>query len=289
MGDQRELTLVEEPKGLTLKVLNFQDGVIQTNADEIMVEVEGILKRYEQGMFPVEKIPEAKKARAELNAAVQTLNSKRIEFEKAWMKPFEPFRQKVSDICAKIKEVSAQIDAVIKTTEARERSEKRAEIEAFFRSLGPQVVTLEQVADPSWLNKTVTMAVVRKEISSKLTKVHQDLAILERTDEPEARAHYLSTLDLTAALRRADGLRAMRDRLAKEAEAKAAAPAPAPETPITPEDAPVRIVLGGGGARVVTDRPPPRTVVVTLRNPTDGQLDMIRAFLDASGVLYSVA
>lgn len=285
MSDQKDLIPAEDTS-LELKVLTIQDGVIKTNADEIMVKVEKALEAYDPEKFSPENIPEAKKARADLNAAAAALNAKRVELERTWLKPFEEFKGKVAAICKKIGEVSSRIDTTIKAAEEREKAEKKKAITEYFSGLGAQAVSLEQIWDPRWLNKTETMTSVKKDIDAKLAKIKDDLAVLDRVNEEGIKEHYLITLDLTGALRRADELKAARERLSAAA---APAPGPGPAEAVTPPDAPVRVSFGGGGISVGIRKPPERTWVLTLRNPTDEQVEMIKAFLDASGVQYLIA
>ena len=291
MSDQKDLIPAEDTS-LELKVLTIQDGVIKTNADEIMVKVEKALEAYDPEKFSAENIPQAKKARADLNAAATALNAKRVELERTWLKPFDEFKGKVAAICKKIAEASAKIDTTIKAAEEKEKAEKKAEIESFFRALGPQAISLEKIWEPRWLNKTETMASVRKEINAKLDKIRDDLAVLDRVNEEGIKEHYLITLDLTGALRRADELKAARERLlaaAAPAPEIPTAPGPGPDEAVTPPDAPVRVSFGGGGISVGIRKPPERTWVLTLKNPTEEQVEMIKAFLDASGVQYLIA
>ena len=287
MSDQKDLIPAEDTS-LELKVLTIQDGVIKTNADEIMVKVEKALVRYDPEKFSAENIPDAKKARADLNAAADALNAKRIELERIWLKPFDEFKGKVAAIQAKIKDVSRKIDETIKAAEEKDREEKKKQITEYFNGLGPQPVVLNKIWDPRWLNKGDTIASVQKAIDAKLFKIKEDLAVLDRVNEPGIKEHYLVTLDLTGALRRADELKAARERLeaASAAEVPTANP---PEETITPTDAPVRVSFGGGGVSVGIRKPPERTYVLTLKNPTDEQVEMIKAFLDASGVQYLIA
>lgn len=288
MSEQKDLIPAEDTS-LELKVLTIKDGVIKTNADEIMVKVEKALAAYDPEKFSSENIPEAKKARADLNAASAALNSKRLELERSWMKPFDEFKGKVAAICKKIGEVSVKIDTTIKAAEERDRKAKMAQIGEYYSSLRPQPVGLEQIFDSRWLNKTETMASVQKSIDAKLAKIQDDLAVLDRVDEAGIKEHYLITLDLSGALRRADELKAARERLAEAEAAKAEEPPDVPATPITSPEAPVRVSFGGGGVMVGIRKPPERTYVLTLKNPTDEQVDMIKAFLDASGVQYLIA
>ena len=68
--------------------------------------------------------------------------------------------------------------------------------------------------NPKWLNKTTKLKDIQDEIHERIEKIQADLSVLERIGEAEAKQYYLSTLNLDAALAKADEIKANRERLA---------------------------------------------------------------------------
>jgi len=230
------LSMVEQPEAesLELVVSKYTVGELTTNAKSILETVKRNLANYKAENYSEANIADAKRDKAELNAAAKKLNDKRIEIERDWMKPLNEFKDTVTAACQEIKTTSAQIDSVVKEVENREKAEKRQLIEKFFAEKGCQYFTLEKIWSEAWLNKGAKMKDVQAEIVAKIQQTEDDLAVLDRINEPEAKAYYLDTLSLDAALKRADDIKANRDRLAaiekarqeREAASRAAPPEP---------------------------------------------------------------
>jgi len=207
-----------EAPTLDLIVYNQTPGQLATNARAILETVRKQLVGYKAENYSEANIADAKKDKAELNAASKKLNDRRIELEREYMKPFEEFKGLIAETCAEIKTASGQIDAIVKEVEQREKDEKRTAIETFWTAQACDLFKLSQVFKDSWLNKGTKLKDVEAEITARIEKVKADLMILDRINEPDAKAHYLDTLNLDSALAEADRIKANRARLAKMAE-----------------------------------------------------------------------
>ena len=75
--------------------------------------------------------------------------------------------------------------------------------------------------NPKWLNKTTKLKDIQDEIQGRIEKIQADLSVLDRIGEAEAKQYYLSTLNLDAALAKADEIKANRERLAALEKAQA--------------------------------------------------------------------
>lgn len=244
--DNSFLSAIERPESssLDLVVSKYTVGELTTNAKEILATVKKNLANYKAENYSETNIADAKRDKAELNAAAKKLNDKRIELEREFNKPFEEFKATIAETCAAIKTASAQIDAVVREVDERERNEKRLLIEQFFAGLHCEYFALEQIFNAQWLNKGAKMKDIQAEILARMQKTKDDLVILDRINEPEAKAYYLQTLDLDSALRKADEIKASRERLAAIEKASAAEPKPTPTPepePEIPMDIPVEL------------------------------------------------
>jgi len=217
-----DTAIATKPDTLELQVNTFSLGTLETNAIAIRDAVREKLAGYKAENYSGDDIAKAKADKAELNAAAKKLNDARLEYERAWMKPFEDsFKAIVTETCSLIKTASSAIDQVVKDVEQREKAEKRTQIEVFFASTKCTLFGLDQIFDPAWLNKTVKIKTVQAEIQDRIKKTESDLDILEKMGEPEAKVYYLETLDLNAAVAKANQIKTNRERLAEAEKAKA--------------------------------------------------------------------
>lgn len=271
--DDSFLSVVEKPESesLELVIYKYTVGELETNARTILESVKRNLANYKAENYSEANIADAKRDKAELNSAAKKLNDKRIELEREAMKPFNGFKDLVNEACALIKTASTQIDSVVKTVEQREKDEKQKLLIESWDALDFTLVPLSKIWNPAWLNKGAKNKDTVQEMSLIIDKIKQDLVVLDRINEPDAKAHYLDTLNLDAALQEADRIKANRERLAnldrerkeqEEADAKKEAETPEPQAAPEPEPEPEYVGSGGfseGGftAATVQDEPTP--------------------------------
>ncbi|UTC44818.1 DUF1351 domain-containing protein [Treponema sp. OMZ 857] len=214
--------LVEVPPlELTLKVVEQNIGTLNTNAEQLLELVKKRLAYYSIDRYSVDNIAAAKKDKAELNNAAKLLNAERIRIEKEFMKPIETFKTTVLETVNLINECSAKIDGIVKEVEQKEKDNKKAIIIEYFESLHFSLVDFDMLFSPKWLNKTTKLKDIQDEIRGRIEKIQADLSVLDRIGEAEAKQYYLSTLNLDAALAKADEIKANRERLAALEKAQA--------------------------------------------------------------------
>ena len=215
--------LVEVPPlELTLKVVEQNIGTLNTNAEQLLELVKKRLAYYSIDRYSVDNIDAAKKDKAELNNAAKLLNAERIRIEKEFMKPIETFKTTVSETVNLINECSAKIDGIVKEVEQKEKDNKKAIIIEYFESLHFSLVDFDMLFSPKWLNKTTKLKDIQDEIRGRIEKIQVDLGVLDRIGEAEAKQYYLSTMNLDAALAKADEIKTNRERLAALEKAEAA-------------------------------------------------------------------
>ncbi|TYT79739.1 DUF1351 domain-containing protein [Treponema phagedenis] len=207
--------IVAQPIALSLEVYTQNVGELTTNAKELKERVKNQIELYKAENYTPENIDAAKKDKAELNKSAKLLNDKRIEIERAFMAPIEEFKTTVNETVSLIKTASNAIDEIVKEVEAQDKAVKKATIIEYFNSLNFDLVDFALLFNEKWLNKTMKLDDVFAELNSKTEKIKNDLKILDRLGEEEAKEFYLSTLDLDAAFAKADEIKANRERLAK--------------------------------------------------------------------------
>ena len=248
---------------MELKVTPYeQPAIIDFNFDELKQELTERVQVYKTAIYDDNQIKQAKADRADLNKLKTALNNERIRREKEYMKPFNEFKDKINEIIKIIDEPVAVIDQQVKDYENRKKEEKRKDIEGFYdgelqenlTTRAPEWLTLSAIWDDRWLNASVSMAAVKKEIIDKVTRINQDVQTLQDLPEFgfEAVAVYKSTLDINKALneaRRMSEIKKAKAEAEREAAEKAAqeeqakqeqAPEPEP-VPFEEEPAPAEV------------------------------------------------
>lgn len=213
-----------ERNPLSLVVKEKTLGSLVTNARDIKSFVENKIKEYSVDDYQGDA-KQAAKDKAELNAAAKTLNDRRIALEKEWNMPFQEFKDIITETTNMIKTASGKLDAIVKAKECEEKELKRNEITELWNAKNFNLVSLDRVFNPKWLNKTYKIETVAADIDLIINGITKDLEALENFGEDTAilKDLYLSTLNLQTTLNKGAELKANRERLAAlEAEKKAA-------------------------------------------------------------------
>jgi hypothetical protein len=212
-----------ETNPLSLIIKEKTLGNLVTNAKDIKAYVEEKLKEYSVDNYAGDA-KQAAKDKAEINAAIKTLNDRRIALEKEWNMPFAEFKNIISETCDMMKTASGKLDVIVKAKEEEEKAQKKAQIIELWNGKNFNLVPLDRVFNAKWLNKTTKLAAVDAEIDTIIKNITGDLASLDAFGEDTAilKDLYLSTLNLQQTLNKGAELKANRERLAQlEAEKKA--------------------------------------------------------------------
>lgn len=179
---------------------------ITFNYDELKTELTESLKKYNDMVVTEEEISGAKKDRAALNKLHEVLNRQRIDVKKAFMKPYEAFEAKIKELQSMVMRPIGAIDGQIKAFEEVKRQEKERHIsEIYAGKIGDmsEVLPLDKLWNPRWLNATYKLEDIEKEIADMVFKASNDLKIIQVTCgeyAPQVMDKYLQTMDMSAAL-----------------------------------------------------------------------------------------
>lgn len=190
---------------------------ITWNYDELKTELTEKVKKYETLQYTEDNIQEAKKDRAALNKLKSALNDERLRREREYMKPFEEFKAQVNEIRGIIDKPIQVIDEQLKEYEENRRNEKATEIGAYWSQevTHPEWVTLPQIMDEKWLNASVSMNQIKKDIDAKVGQINYDIQTIEQMEFSfEAIEEYKRSLDLNKAIQ--EGKRMVEIQKAKE-------------------------------------------------------------------------
>lgn len=218
-----ETNIVLKEKDLELVVSEKTLGSLTTNAKQIRDMVKAALPKYDIVNYNDDNIDQAKKDKASLNKAAKALNSKRLEIEREFMKPFGEFKEVVTETVNLISKCSGKIDMIVKQNEQQYREKKRATIKTYFDGLNVNLIDFSKVFKTQWLNKTASMKSVCTDIDSIFVKVENDLSSLKEfgDDYDVLRTYYIDSLDVESTKAYAKRLIEQRERI-KQEEAKVA-------------------------------------------------------------------
>lgn len=214
--------LAIQESDLELVVSEKTLGSLTTNAKQIRDMVKVALPMYDISNYNDENIDQAKKDKAALNKAAKALNTKRLEIEKEFMKPFGEFKDVVTETVKLIGECSARIDTVVKQNEQQYKDRKKSTIKTYFDGMNANLVDFNKVFKSEWLNKSVSMKSVCSDINAIFDKVENELSTLKDFGEDfdVLRTYYMDTLNITSTIQYANRLKEQRERAKAAEEAK---------------------------------------------------------------------
>ena len=219
--EAKKIKVIDKPPKtdkLELVVIEKTTGSLVTNIEELEKFVDKRLEDYTIENF-VGDADAAKKARAELNKAVESIKRERIDLINELMKPFEDVETRCKALEKKIGVVCGQLDEIVKQKEALEKERRKQKIELFWTTKNCDVITLDKIFNPKWLNKTYKEGDILDEMDAAIDKVYKDLKIIERfsEDAETIKAHYLMNLDIEETMQYADELIRQKEIARKEA------------------------------------------------------------------------
>ena len=156
------------------------------NYEELKEGISAKVAHYKNLVYTDDQIKEAKEDRANLNKLKKALNDERIRLEKEYMIPFNTFKAQLNEIIKIIDEPVTMIDSQVKEYQENKKEEKRKEIESYFDSVKeklPDEIGLESIFNTKWLNESVSMKSVKKEIDDIVCKIQVDISTINDLGE----------------------------------------------------------------------------------------------------------
>lgn len=152
------------------------------NEEQLKLLVDKTTEHYESLIFDSENIPEAKKARADLNKIVTMLDNQRKTVKKSYNEPLKAFEEKLKAYTAQVKETSENINQSIRTFEDNEKEKRLNKIVELIEEVAVnyEVEPAEIEIENTWLNVasfTKSGEPTKKtleEVTSKMTLVSNE-------------------------------------------------------------------------------------------------------------------
>lgn len=218
------------------------------NFDELKNELTERLHHYNTLVVTEDAIKDAKTDLANLRKLKDAIETRRKEVKRQCMEPYNAFEARVKELTALIDAPVAAINGQIKTFEEQEKEKKRAEIAAAYEELVPEryhdIIPLNRILDPKWLNKSATMKSIREAIAAIAHSTKIDMSYIESAVAPEhltaVRAKYIETLSIDAAFDCRDALVATEQAFQQREAQRAALQHQAEEKPPVAAQEPVK-------------------------------------------------
>jgi hypothetical protein len=205
-------------RAIVLRATKMTPGTIATNWEDVLAAVVEKSREYQDVTRYNGDEKQAKDDRALLRKQKDMTKTTIASIEEAWNEPLKPFITGARQILKQFDYAIETIDAWVKEGEARVKEEKRQEIQAYFDGKNFDLVPLELFFDDRWLNKGYKLQDIRREIDGKIGEIYGNLKVLESIADHGtiAKALYLDTLDMGAAMLKVQNLKDSAARLARE-------------------------------------------------------------------------
>lgn len=151
------------------------------NFAEVKAAIESALEQYDTDVaITAETVKDAEKTRAHLRKVQAQIEDYRKDAKDAYLSRFHKLEEQCKELSALIEQPISAIDGKIKAFESEEQQKKWQELEVFFAHLGaPAWLSLADIINPKWKNKTATLEKLRMEISETVCKIEDELKELE--------------------------------------------------------------------------------------------------------------
>lgn len=190
-------------------VVNYKPGLITTNFPEIKATLQEQMQIYKELEVNEENKVERKKDVATLRKMQKAINDKKSDIRAKCLEPYDEFSKMASELVEIINEPISIIDSQVKEYEEKQRQAKKAEIKQIYEALIVNYhelidnIGLVNIYDSKWENVATSMKSIREEMTEKLDKINNDVALIKsmRSEKTEdALNSYWVDLDVTKAV-----------------------------------------------------------------------------------------
>lgn len=196
---------------LIVKDIRYKTGVVNFNNYETYVKQAKKIASYIDSVELTEdNIKQCKNDLADARKVVKALDRVRIDIKKALLVPYDDFEKQVKCLQKIIDDADSKLRSQVKEIEEKEREDKKMRIKEVF----DKRIAMYDIADyfddpfemflvPQYLNKTMSLVKVEKEMTMWLEHMQKDIDIIKIMDDADMiMADYIMTLDISEAIER---------------------------------------------------------------------------------------
>jgi len=204
---ENELMKENEMSNAIQNIQVVQGSVIFGAYEELKRQATNLAEQIRTVEVSDDNVKQSKKLLASVNKRVKELEDKRISIKKMMLEPYMNFEEQVKEIVQIVKDADSHVRVQVKHLEEQERDQKHYALQDIFDkrkkmySFGDLLDFTNHFLKQKYLNKTVTIDAVEKEMVDFLEQHQKDLQLIEKMDSSGALyTHYLNCLDLSSAL-----------------------------------------------------------------------------------------
>lgn len=151
------------------------------NFAEVKTAISEALTQYQTDVIiTADSVKDAEKTRAHLRKVKEQIETYRKDAKAAYLSKFETLESQCKELSALIEQPITAIDGKIKDFENAENEKKHLELELFFASVKPpEWIELENVLNPKWKNKSMTLDKLKQEISTAICTMKDEYTELQ--------------------------------------------------------------------------------------------------------------
>lgn len=217
---------------MELKIISPQeDGFVKEilwNHEELRQELAVRTEKYQNLLLTNDDIDYGKKERADLRRFKEAIETARKEVKGRCLAPYQRFEAQLKEVMAPVDNAILVLDGQVKEYETEKRVEKMNRIRDIYDGqIGTLrgILTFDRILKKQWLNVSVSLKSVEKELTELVARVNNDLDTIDSLGsryDAQIRDVYVRTLDLSTALQEKTRLEEQGQRLAERRAAKEA-------------------------------------------------------------------
>lgn len=169
---QFEIIMRTDTPELPAEIGNFAD---------VKAAISEALTQYNtDAVVDANSVKDAEKTRAHLRKVKEQIETYRKDAKAAYLDKFTKLETQCKELSALIEQPITAIDGKIKEFETAESEKKWLELNLFFGSIKPpEWLTLDDVVNPKWKNKTMTLDKLKQEISTAVCTMQDEYTELQ--------------------------------------------------------------------------------------------------------------
>jgi hypothetical protein len=205
-------------RAIILRATSMTAGSIATNWEQVLAAVTAKSGEYQDVTRYNGDEQQAKEDRALLRKQRDMTKTTIASIEESWNEPLKLFLTGGRQILKQFDYAIDAVDTWVKEGEAKVKGEKKETIQQYFDGKDFGLVSLDLFFDDRWLNKGYKLPDIKKEIDAKIAEIYGNIKVLENIADYGviAKAFYLETLDMGAAMLKVQTLKDNAARLARE-------------------------------------------------------------------------
>ena len=164
------------------------------NLEALKAELAPKLEYYNNLVVTADSIKAAKNDKANLNKLKTAIEDQRKAAKRQYLEPYNILEAQCKEVTALIDAPIEAIDKQLKVFDEIEKNEKFTELNSGFAAFeAPDWITINDVLNPKWENKTQKVDALKTEMKANIDKLLSDYAQLEKLYENFP--HLLAILD----------------------------------------------------------------------------------------------